>query len=125
MILLGFLLAQDAPVGDLIRSLNDDDIAVRRKAGEELLRRGRSAEEALWVAMLRGESLEASLAAEEILSTLGRLEKGTRALRELLTGRKPVWADADGELLWKGRAVKVGEERRFGKLKDDPPRVDD
>jgi hypothetical protein len=123
LLLLGVLLLQD-PVGDLIRRLDHDDIHVRRKAADELVARGRSAEEALWTALGEG-SLETSLAVEEILSRMGRLEKRTRALRELLTGRKPVCADVDAGLLYRGRVATVTDERRFGKLKDDPPSVSD
>jgi HEAT repeat protein len=104
MILLGFLLAQDPPVQDLIRSLDDDDITVRRRAAEELYLRGPAVEEALWVAMLRGESLEVVLAAKQLLGRLGKPISRTGT----------VW----------GLPVVDDSVRRSGKLKDDPPQVE-
>jgi len=98
------LLVQEPSVSDLIRSLDDDDIAVRRRAGEELHRRGPSVEEALWVAVLRGGSLEAVLAAKELLAQLGKPIRSSRTR-------------------W-GLPVVDDSERRFGKVKDDPPDVD-
>jgi len=90
LILPVLFLVQDPTVGELIRSLNDDDIVVRRRAADELVVRGKTVEEAVWLALFRAESLEASLAAEEVLSRLGRLDRANRPMRELATGRKPV-----------------------------------
>lgn len=123
-LLLAVLLAQDPTVSDLIRSLNDNDIRVRRKAADDLFRRGKRVEADLWDAMVDPPSLEASLAVESVLARLGRLEKRTRPLREMLTGRKAVSPDSDAGLLHEGRVVRITEERHFGKPKDDPPRVE-
>lgn len=102
--LLGLVLAQDPTVESLIGSLDDDDIAVRRKAAEELYRRGGSVEEALHVAVLRGKSLEVVLTARQILGRLGKPISRTGSLWGLPTIDDSV--------------------RRFKKLKDDPPQVE-
>jgi len=105
MLLLALLgLLQDPAVGDLIRSLDDDDIAVRRRAADELHRRGPSVEEALWVVVLRGGSLETVLAAKDLLEQLG----------------KPI---RSSKTRW-GLPVVDDSIRRFGRPKDDPPEVD-
>jgi hypothetical protein len=101
---LVFLFAQDPPVESLIRSLDDDDIAVRRRAAEELYRRGAGVEEALQVTVLRGKSLEVVLAAKDLLGRLG----------------KPISRTGT---LW-GLPVVDDSVRRFGKLKADPPQVE-
>jgi hypothetical protein len=98
------LLAQEPSVGDLIKSLDDDDVTVRRRAAEDLYRRGGSAEEALHVAVLRGKSLEVVLAAKDLLTRLGKPISRTGT----------VW----------GLPVVDDSVRRFGKLKDDPPQVE-
>jgi hypothetical protein len=107
-VLIGVLFCQGQAVAELIRSLDDDDIGVRRKATDELLLRGSSVEEALWVAMLRGGSLEVRLSAGELLKRMGRL-----ASSPYRTPGAP-----------RERLDTVTDDRRFGKLRDDPPQVD-
>jgi hypothetical protein len=104
MILLVLALLQEPSVSDLIRSLDDDDIAVRRRAADELQRRGPAVEEALWVAVLRGGSLEAVLTAKDLLAQLGKPIRSARTR-------------------W-GLPVVDDSERRFGRLKDDAPQVE-
>ena len=107
MILMTLLcLLQEPSITDLIRSLDDDEIAVRRRAAEEIHRRGRSAEEALWVALIRGESLEVRLTAQELLERAGAIPRPQEKmpLERLYTVTDSV--------------------RIFGKLKDDPPQID-
>jgi hypothetical protein len=102
------LFCQDQPVGELIRSLDDDDIAVRRRAADELLQRGSSVEEALWVVILRGDSLEATLTAKDLLRRMGRLA--------------PSPCQSPGAS--RKRLDTVTDDLRFGKLRDDPPQLD-
>ena len=71
-------MLQEASTADLIRSLDDDDIVVRRQAADALHRRGPSVEEALWVVVLRGGSLEAILAAQDLLEQLGKPIRSSR-----------------------------------------------
>ena len=109
MILLALAgLLQQASVGDLIRDLDHDDISVRRKASADLLSRGTGVKEALVVAMLRGESLEVKLAAKDLLEQLGVLPRG------LVSRGMPVV-----------RVDTVTDERRFGKIRDDIPSVNE
>src|SRR5262249_45498950 len=96
MTLLLLALLQEPDPSTLIRLLDDDNISVRRRAAEDLTRRGRSAQEALWRAMIHGESLEVRLSAEEILDRTGA-----------------------------GRLYTVTDSvRLFARMKDDPPQVD-
>ena len=105
MILMPLLfMLQEPSTADLIRSLDDDDIVVRRRAADELHRRGPGVEEALWVVVLRGGSLETVLAAKDLLEQLG----------------KPI---RSSQTRW-GLPVVDDSIRRFGKLRDDPPELD-
>jgi hypothetical protein len=105
MLLMTLLaLFQEADAGTLIRQLDDDDIAVRRRAADELYRRGGGVEEALHVAVLRGKSLEVVLAAKDLLARLGKPISST--------GR-----------LW-GLPAVDDSIRRFGKLVDDAPLIE-
>jgi len=107
-VLICMLFAQDQGVAELIRSLNDDDIDIRRKAADELLQRGSGVEEALWVVLIRGESLEAVLTAKDLLRRMGKL------------GQTPF-----GTLERAGmRFYTATDTRRFGKLEDDPSQPD-
>jgi hypothetical protein len=107
---LCFLACPQQSVADLIRLLDDDRIEVRRKAADELLLRGPGIEEALWVVVLRGDSLEARLVAKDILRRLDRLFG--------------LWS-SPGSASPRIPLETVTDQRLFGRLKDDPPMVEE